>query len=115
MIIPKSVTAFIAPVSMIIVGVVAEKHYVGRVTAFTNVIALNVLFYSLPSPDVFLNYVLVSFLQWYANIGLILGVIAILSYKIHAKQSKLFYAICWCYSSIVVGTLFICIFFLAVY
>ena len=44
-VIPSAYIQYLAPVSLILVGYLAERHYVGRIPIFTNSIALNILFY----------------------------------------------------------------------
>ena len=48
-----------------------------------------------------------SVFEWYANIGIIMGLIAVISYASNGKQSKTYYTIAWAYSSIVVGLLMV--------
>jgi len=53
--------------ALLVIGFAVEKHYVSRVTMFTNAIALNVHFLSLDAAP--------RLLVWYGDLGLILGVI----------------------------------------
>jgi len=68
--------------ALLIVGFAVEKHYVSRVTVFTNTIALNVHFLSLDSaPQV---------LVWYGDIGLLLGLYGFAAYLLNVKTSILY-------------------------
>lgn len=81
---------------LIITGFLVEKHYVGRPAMFANGIALNVHVYHLPMPP--------EWLLTYADIGLIVSVIGILSYATEITLPEGYYSIIWyTYSSIVVG------------
>jgi len=68
--------------ALLIVGFAVEKHYVSRVTVFTNTIALNVHFLSLEAVP--------SLLVWYADIGLILGLYGFAAYLLSEKTSILY-------------------------
>ncbi len=104
-IVPSAYIQYLAPVSLIIAGYLAEHHYVGRIPIFTNTIALNILFYYSQSNFSYFDSLFLHVFEWYANIGLIVGLIAIMSYASHGKRSKTYYTIAWAYSSIVVGLL----------
>lgn len=68
--------------TMLFVGIVIEKYYVSRVTTFTNVLALNLSFLSLETPP--------SFLVWYGDLGVILGVYGMITYLVNAETGKLY-------------------------
>jgi hypothetical protein len=87
----------LAPLSLLVVGFLVEKKFISRMTLFTNAIAINIVAFGLSSPP--------SYLVWYANIGFVLGVIALLSYATSRSMPSILYAIGWLYSSIVVGIL----------
>ena len=82
--------------SLVAVGLLVEKHYVGRITTFANTIAINIHAAYTTSP---------WWLVWYANIGLIVGMIALASYASRESLPGWFYAIGFIYSSAVVGLL----------
>ncbi|WP_075937833.1 hypothetical protein [Halosegnis longus] len=63
--------------ALLFLGIVVEKHYVSRVTVFTNVIALNMSLLSLDYAP--------RFLILYGDIGLILGVYGVTAYLLNAK------------------------------
>jgi len=68
--------------ALLFVGVVVEKYYVSRVTAFTNVLALNMSFLSLETAP--------RYLVWYGDLGLILGVYGMVAYLMNAETWKLY-------------------------
>ena len=98
--IPQSIVSLIAPFILIIVGALVEKNFVGRIATFTNAIAVNLAFYGK-------DFASLGILQWpltiYLDIGLIMGVIAIIAYEEGASLSSVFYMLSWAYCSIVVG------------
>ncbi len=106
-VIPSAYIQYLAPVSLILVGYLAERHYVDRIPIFTNSIALNILFYYSQSNLLYFGSLFMSVFEWYANIGIIMGLIAVISYASNGKQSKTYYTIAWAYSSIVVGLLMV--------
>lgn len=68
--------------ALLIVGFTVEKHYVSRVTVFTNTIALNVHFLSLSEAP--------RLLIWYGDLGLILGLYGFAAYIVNSKTSILY-------------------------
>lgn len=72
----------ISVLALLIVGFAVEKHYVSRVTVFTNTIALNVHLLSLDQS----SRLLVS----YGNLGLIIGIYGFVAYAINWKTSILY-------------------------
>ncbi|MEM0155615.1 MAG: hypothetical protein QW597_03315, partial [Thermoplasmataceae archaeon] len=109
--VPSRYIQYLAPISLIIAGYLSEHNYVGRISIFTNTIALNVLFYYSESNFLYYGSFVFSVLKWYANIGIIMGVIAAVSYASRGKRSKTYYTIAWAYSSIVVGIIMIIFYF----
>ncbi len=85
----------LGPLSMIVVGFLVEKEFISRPTLFANTIALNV-YLALVGTNLW-------YLAWYSNIGLILGVIAIISYAQKESLSSMFYGIGYIYNSAIVG------------
>lgn len=63
--------------ALLFIGIVVEKHYVSRVTVFTNVLALNMSLLSLDHAP--------RLLIWYGDIGLLLGTYGMLAYLLNAK------------------------------
>lgn len=99
---PEWVLSNIDIIALIVIGLFVEKRFVGRMTTFTNSIALNLLLLRLPS----LHWTL----DWYANLGILLGVLGAISYCLQRADSRhsyhmpgWYYALSWAYSSIVVG------------
>lgn len=68
--------------ALLVVGFTVEKHYVSRVTVFTNTIALNVYLLSLSQAP--------HLLVWYGDIGTVLGIYGITAYLLNAKTSILY-------------------------
>lgn len=86
---------------LVMVGALVEKNYVGRIATFSNGMAIN--FFLLTTPLV-LGGIEEAVLTLYALGGLILGVIALLSYRNFQLGGK-FYMLTWAYSSFVTGIL----------
>ncbi|MBE8540183.1 hypothetical protein [Geoglobus acetivorans] len=82
--------------SLVAVGLLVEKHYVGRTTTFANTVAINIHAAFAAAP---------LWLVRYANIGLIVGLIALASYASRESLPGWFYLISLVYSSAVVGLL----------
>jgi hypothetical protein len=68
--------------ALIVVGFAVEKHYVSRVTVFTNTIALNVHFLGMNEAP--------QLLVWYGDVGLLLGLYGFTAYLLNAKTSILY-------------------------
>lgn len=68
--------------ALLIVGFTVEKHYVSRVTVFTNTVALNVHLLGVGEAP--------QFLVWYGDIGLIFGLYGFSAYLLNAKTSILY-------------------------
>jgi hypothetical protein len=80
---PPFIVENIATFGLLVVGFLVEKQYVSRPATFANALALNSHTYQQPaSPD---------WLIWYANIGLAIGAIAILSYEAEESLPDSFY------------------------
>ena len=82
-------------ISMIIIGLLVEKHFISRPSLFANVIALNTYLIARGITE--------PLLCLYANVGLILGVIAILAYWSDTSLSGFFYTVAFMYNSVFVG------------
>ena len=85
----------IGPLSMLLIGFLVEKKFLSRPATFANVIALNT-YLATRSIENF-------WLVLYADIGLIVGVIAIISYGVKKSLPEIFYAINWVYCSAIVA------------
>jgi len=102
--ISKESLLVLTPWILILVGILIEKHFIGRVATFTNTMAINIHFSSIQD----LN----PPLALYANLGLLFGVVAIISYIVSTKLGQRlglpwwYYKITnWAFSSIVTGIL----------
>ncbi|MBA2858652.1 energy-converting hydrogenase Eha subunit A [Methanococcus maripaludis] len=84
---------------MVLVGFLAEKHFVSRISLFSNVIAINLFLVQMDVENT-LTYL-------YANLGLFLGLIAIISYGTRDKLPSWVYLIFLAYCSAVVGVLIV--------
>ncbi|KUH34119.1 hypothetical protein APY94_03390 [Thermococcus celericrescens] len=84
-------------IAMIIVGLLVEKHFISRPSLFANVIALNTYLIARGITE--------PLLCLYANVGLILGIIAILAYWSDTSLSGFFYAVAFMYNSAFVGVI----------
>lgn len=68
--------------ALLVVGFAVEKHYVSRVTVFTNTIALNVHLLSLDEAP--------RLLIWYGDLGFLLGLYGFTAYLLSVKTSILY-------------------------
>lgn len=93
---PKMI-ANLAPWILIVIGAVVEKNFVGRVITFSNSMALNIHAATIGITS--------SLLSWYANIGLIVGIVAIGSYAIDESLPDWFYVLNILYCSVIAGVL----------
>lgn len=99
-IIPESIISLIAPFSLIYIGWKVENHYVGRIPTFSNMVALNIYFFSqAPLP---------LYLKVYLNTAVVLGIVGILTYPDREVPfSRIYYKLNWLYCSFAVGFLLI--------
>jgi len=81
---------------LIVTGYLVEKYYVSRPAIFANGIALNVHVYELILPP--------DWLLLYADVGLVVSWISILSYWLDFRLPQGYYNVIWyTYSSFTVG------------
>ncbi|MFC7115851.1 hypothetical protein ACFQH2_14070 [Natronoarchaeum sp. GCM10025703] len=93
---PEFLIVHLGVFGLIITGFLVEKHYVSRPAMFANGIALNVHVYEFPMPP--------EWLILYADVGIAVSVIAILSYAMEVRLPEGYYNVIWyTYSSIAVG------------
>lgn len=90
--------------SLIAVGFLVERKFVGRIGVFSNTIALNLFFSQLDKPVNF-SPLFSTLLTVYLNIGLIFGCVALLFYATNTSFKGWVYKLAWAYSSIVAGVL----------
>lgn len=95
---PDSVAVLLPELSLILIGYIVEKHFVSRVTCFTNVMALNVHFLTIGASGLWLGL--------YADFGLLLGAYGFLAYWKREALGSWFYNLSHLgYSSLVVGSI----------
>jgi hypothetical protein len=95
---PAWLIANLGAMSLVAVGYLVEKNYVGRISLFSNGIALNINY--LPSAGSIPWY-----LGYYLDAGLVLAILGILGYAADTEMHGWFYAISWLYCSFVAGFL----------
>jgi hypothetical protein len=96
---PKGLVIVLPAVTLIIVGIIVEKYYVGRISLLTNAVALSTFFAFIEN----LNWGIIL----YINILTIFGIVALISYAFRIKLPKEFYFIAGVFSSIISGVLLI--------
>lgn len=69
---------------LLVIGILVEKHYVSRVTVFTNVLALNTYLLSMHQAP--------RLLVWFGDFGLVLGAYGMLAYLLNAKTWRVYNA-----------------------
>ena len=95
-ILPAILVNKLGPISLLVIGYLVEKNFVGRIATFSNSLAINLYVFMLINPS--------PILIWYANIGIIMGLLAIATYR-RQSLSQYFYYLSWAYCSIVVGVI----------
>ena len=94
---PDFIIKTLPALSLVIVGYLVEKNFVGRVSTFCNTMAINLHLMLINNPN--------PYLIWYANLGLVMGCIGIFAYQTKSSLSTYFYYASWLYCSIIVGLL----------
>jgi hypothetical protein len=85
-------------IALLIVGIASEKHFVGRLTVFSNSIALDLFFFK--------NNFTPWYVLFYLGIGTFLGIIGLLAYLADEKLSDEYYIFTFFfYSSITVSVI----------
>lgn len=93
---PTVIQQNIAIISLLIVGFFVEKHYISRLSVFSNAIALNLYADQLPQPGTILSI--------YVDIGVTLGGIGLLAYLLNEELGGYYYDTTYfAYSSLAVG------------
>ena len=92
---PEAWINSIPGLTLVIAGYYAERIFVGRITTFCNTLAINLQLMLIQNPP--------APLVWYANIGLILGLIGIVAYATQRSLPSYYYWASWLYCSIIVG------------
>lgn len=94
---PMWLAVYIPAFSLLIAGHVVEKHYVSRISVFTNSMALTVFVLTHDASGV---------VTLYTDFGIVLGIIGLLAYSSESSLSNPYYIISGSlYGSIPVGTL----------
>ena len=83
-------------ITLIIIGLISEKYYVGRIAILSNAVALATYFYPIEIP---------VWLIWYINIITVAGILALISYLTKISLFKEFYFITGLFSSLISGGL----------
>lgn len=82
-------------IALLLLGLLVEKQYISRPAIWANVAALNVHLYEYPVVD--------GWLEWYANIGLVVALLAISTYESGDSLPEWYYTLAWVYSSVPVA------------
>lgn len=96
-VLPLQLIEVLPALTLIIIGLIVEKRYVGRIAIFANSIALSTFFYKIPD--------LPTWTIWYINILTIFGIVALFSYAFKIKLPKHFYWSAGIFSSVISGIL----------
>ena len=93
---PSLLQENLAIIGLLVVGFFVEKHYVSRLSIFSNSIALNLYANQLLQPGVLLTL--------YANIGIVFGGVGLLAYLLDEELGEYYYLLTYFfYSSLAVG------------
>ena len=104
---PEVILLNLGAFSLILVGYLVEEHYVSRPSIFANAMAVN-LFFSQFLAGQALSTGLTVALTLYMNIGLLIGVVSIISYWTKLSLWEEFYDIFgFVYGSFTVGALIV--------
>jgi len=96
-IVPDPIVKMLPALSLVIIGYLVEKQFVGRISTFANTLAINLYAILLVNPA--------TWFVWYANIGFLMGIVGLVAYGGGTSLSQIYYKISWAYCSIVVGLL----------
>ena len=84
-------------IALLLLGLLVEKRYISRPAIWANVAAINVHLYEYPAVD--------GWLVWYANIGIVVALLALFTYATDESLPSWYYTLAWVYSSIPVAAL----------
>ena len=96
---PIWIIKLLGPFSIIIAGILIERHFVGRMTIFANTLAINIFFFGTEISN--------TIFAWYLNIGLVVGFIGLICYIFREKLPEIYYIVGLLYHSFVVGIIMI--------
>lgn len=82
---PPDLTLILTEVSLLIIGIVAEKHYVSRLTSFTNAVALTIHLLSQSETGFWIGI--------YVDLSILLGVIGLYAYIQEQRLPEGYYLI----------------------
>ena len=94
---PPVVIENLEVIALITLGLLVEKKYISRPAIWANVAAINVHLFEYP--------VVEGWLVWYANIGIIVALLAFFTYATEESLPGWYYTLAWAYSSIPVAAL----------
>lgn len=92
---PENLVLALAPAALILAGLLAERHYVARVTLFANAVALATFFASWEQ--------IPTWLTVYINAATLVGMVAVLSHFFQIPLVTTFYRIAMIFGSVVSG------------
>lgn len=94
---PPAVIENLDVIALLLLGLLVEKRYISRPAVWANVAAINIHLYEYPF--------VAEWLQWYANIGLIVAVLALFTYEFDKSLPGWYYTLAMVYSSIPVAAI----------
>ena len=94
-ILSEKILEILTAVTLIVVGLLVERYYIGRIAILSNAVALTTYFYKFNN--------LPNWLVFYINILTLFGIIAIISYATNTKLPKEYYWIAGIFSSAISG------------
>lgn len=94
---PTVVIENLEVIALITLGLLVEKKYISRPAIWANVAAINVHLFEYPFVE--------GWLVWYANIGIIVALLAFFTYATEESLPGWYYTLAWAYSSIPVAAL----------
>ncbi|MGB9760457.1 MAG: hypothetical protein ACPLZG_11565 [Thermoproteota archaeon] len=77
---PPNLIQKLGPLGLLIVGYLVEKNFVGRISTFSNALAINVHVFYMNNPHWFFIF--------YANVGLLMGLVALIAYAMSKSLQK---------------------------
>ena len=98
-VLPMGVLEVLPAVTLIIIGLLVEKNYVGRIALLSNAVALTTFFYRFE--------VLPEWLVTYINLLSVAGILALASYALRFPLPRHFYWIAGLFSSAISGVILI--------
>jgi hypothetical protein len=100
--IPQGLVSIIGPAILVVIGFLSENHFVGRMPILANTVAVNIAYFG-KDFNTLGSWQLP--LMIYLDVGIIMGIISLISYAFGTKLDSLFYTAGWAYCSVAVGIL----------